>query len=95
MLRSLRDAGNTVVVVEHDEDVIRAADHVIDLGPGAGEAGGHIVAAGPPEAIAGSEASVTGRYLRREAGARPGAARPARFGLASAWRTPAGTTCGT
>ncbi len=48
LLRSLRDTGNTVVVVEHDEDVIRAADHVIDLGPGAGDAGGHIVAAGPP-----------------------------------------------
>jgi excinuclease ABC subunit A len=73
LLRSLRDMGNTVVVVEHDEDVIRAADHVIDLGPGAGDAGGHVVAAGPPEAIAASEASVTGRYLRRKAGARPGA----------------------
>ncbi len=72
LLRSLRDAGNTVVVVEHDEDVIRAADHVIDLGPGAGDAGGHIVAAGPPEAIAASEASVTGRYLRRTASNRRG-----------------------
>jgi excinuclease ABC subunit A len=72
LLRSLRDAGNTVVVVEHDEDVIRAADHVLDLGPGAGDAGGHVVASGPPEAIADSNASVTGRYLRREAGARPG-----------------------
>ncbi len=82
LLRSLRDTGNTVVVVEHDEDVIRAADHVIDLGPGAGDAGGHIVAAGPPEAIAASEASVTGRYLRRNGrAARPGAPRPA----APAW----------
>ncbi len=68
LLRSLRDAGNTVVVVEHDEDVIRAADHVIDMGPGAGEGGGRIVAAGTPGAIAACEASVTGRYLRRAAG---------------------------
>ena len=72
LLRSLRDTGNTVVVVEHDEDVIRAADHVVEMGPGAGDAGGSIVAAGPPDAIAASEASVTGRYLRRKAGERPG-----------------------
>ena len=65
LLRCLRDAGNTVVVVEHDEDVIRSADHVIDMGPGAGESGGRIVAAGTPAAVAASEASVTGRYLRR------------------------------
>jgi excinuclease ABC subunit A len=72
LLRSLRDTGNTVVVVEHDEDVIRAADHVLDLGPGAGDAGGHIVASGPPDVIAASEASATGRHLRRHAGAVPG-----------------------
>jgi excinuclease ABC subunit A len=64
LLKGLRDAGNTVVVVEHDEDVIRSADHVIDMGPGAGEQGGRIVAEGTPEVIAASEASVTGRYLR-------------------------------
>ncbi len=64
LLGSLRDGGNTVVVVEHDEDVIRAADHVIDMGPGAGEEGGRIVAVGPPGAIAACEDSVTGRYLR-------------------------------
>ena len=67
LLRSLRDGGNTVVVVEHDEDVIRAADHVIDVGPGAGDEGGRIVAAGPPSAIADCEESVTGRYLRAAA----------------------------
>jgi excinuclease ABC subunit A len=70
LLRSLRDGGNTVLVVEHDEDVIRAADHVIDVGPGAGSDGGRIVAEGAPDAIAASEASVTGQYLRRTAGAR-------------------------
>jgi excinuclease ABC subunit A len=75
LLRGLRDGGNTVVVVEHDEDVIRAADHVIDLGPGAGEAGGWIVAEGPPEAIAASDSSVTGRYLR-DAGSRARARPP-------------------
>jgi excinuclease ABC subunit A len=71
LLRSLRDGGNTVVVVEHDEDVIRAADHVIDIGPGAGEEGGRVVAVGPPPAIAACEASVTGRYLRATVGRPP------------------------
>ncbi|MCO5107802.1 MAG: excinuclease ABC subunit UvrA [Burkholderiaceae bacterium] len=62
-LKHLRDLGNSVLVVEHDEDAIRAADHVIDMGPGAGEHGGHVVAEGPPAAIEASEASLTGRYL--------------------------------
>ena len=62
-LKHLRDLGNSVLVVEHDEDAIRAADHVIDMGPGAGEHGGHVVAEGPPEAIEASAASLTGRYL--------------------------------
>ncbi len=62
-LERLRDMGNTVLVVEHDEDTIRAADHVLDMGPGAGEHGGRIVAAGPPEEIARADASLTGRYL--------------------------------
>jgi excinuclease ABC subunit A len=66
-LYSLRDLGNTVVVVEHDEQTIRAADHVIDLGPGAGIHGGLIVAEGPPERIQKSRKSVTGRYLRGDA----------------------------
>jgi excinuclease ABC subunit A len=67
LLRALRDAGNTVVVVEHDEAVIRAADHVIDLGPGAGEDGGRVLAAGTPDELAASDASVTGRCLRAAA----------------------------
>jgi excinuclease ABC subunit A len=64
-LRGMRDLGNSVLVVEHDEDTIRAADWVIDLGPGAGIHGGELVAAGPPETIAAAD-SLTGRYLRRE-----------------------------
>jgi excinuclease ABC subunit A len=64
-LKRLRDLGNSVIVVEHDEEAIRAADYVIDMGPGAGEAGGHIVAEGPPEAILASESSLTGQYLSR------------------------------
>ena len=62
-LRRLRDQGNTVIVVEHDEDTIRAADYVIDMGPGAGELGGGIVAAGAPEDIAHNPESLTGAYL--------------------------------
>ena len=65
-LLGLRDRGNTVVVVEHEESVIRAADHVIDLGPGAGPHGGRLVAEGSPEQIARVTASVTGRWLRGE-----------------------------
>ncbi len=62
-LRRLRDLGNSVIVVEHDEDTIRAADHVIDLGPGAGTRGGHLIAQGTPEEVAANPASLTGQYL--------------------------------
>jgi len=62
-LVNLRDLGNTVIVVEHDEEAIRAADHVIDMGPGAGEHGGHIVAEGTPAEIMANPASITGQYL--------------------------------
>ena len=62
-LKRLRDQGNTVIVVEHDEDTIRAADYVIDMGPGAGELGGHVVAAGTPDQIAACPDSITGAYL--------------------------------
>jgi excinuclease ABC subunit A len=62
-LQRLRDLGNTVIVVEHDEGTIRAADHVIDLGPGAGEHGGDVVADGTPAQVARSTASLTGQYL--------------------------------
>ncbi len=63
-LGGLRDLGNTVLVVEHDEETIRAADHVIDLGPRAGRDGGRVVVQGPVEAITSHETSLTGRYLR-------------------------------
>lgn len=62
-LKSLRDLGNTVVVVEHDEDTIRHADHLIDIGPGAGVAGGHVVAFGTPEEVSENPTSLTGQYL--------------------------------
>jgi len=62
-LIKLRDLGNTILVVEHDHETILAADHVIDLGPGAGEHGGRIVAAGTPEAIMENNKSLTGKYL--------------------------------
>ncbi len=65
-LKHLRDLGNSVIVVEHDEEAIRAADHVVDMGPGAGEAGGRIVAEGTPAQIVADPASLTGRYLSRE-----------------------------
>jgi excinuclease ABC subunit A len=62
-LKRLRDLGNSVIVVEHDEDAIRAADHVVDLGPGAGAHGGHVVAEGTPAQIEANPASLTGAYL--------------------------------
>ncbi len=62
-LKNLRDQGNTVIVVEHDEEAIRAADHVFDIGPGAGVHGGRVVAQGTPEEVAADPASLTGQYL--------------------------------
>jgi excinuclease ABC subunit A len=62
-LKHLRDIGNTVIVVEHDEEAINSADHVLDMGPGAGEHGGQVVAEGPPEQIRRNPASLTGQYL--------------------------------
>ena len=65
-LKRLRDIGNTVIVVEHDEDTMRAADYIVDIGPGAGVHGGEIVAAGTVEDIIACEQSITGRYLSGE-----------------------------
>jgi excinuclease ABC subunit A len=65
-LTRLRDLGNTVLVVEHDEDTIRAADYVLDLGPGAGRLGGAVVAEGTPAQIMATPESLTGRYLSGE-----------------------------
>jgi len=62
-LQELRDLGNTLIVVEHDEDTLRAADHLVDIGPGAGEHGGHIVAQGTVEQVMNTAGSITGAYL--------------------------------
>jgi excinuclease ABC subunit A len=62
-LERLRDLGNTVIVVEHDEGTMRSADHIVDLGPGAGEHGGHVITEGKPEQIEADPASLTGQYL--------------------------------
>jgi excinuclease ABC subunit A len=71
LLQNLRDIGNTVLVVEHEAEMMRAADHLIDVGPGAGELGGEIVFEGTLDAMLRHEASLTGRYLRGEAQIRP------------------------
>ncbi|MDD9878909.1 MAG: excinuclease ABC subunit UvrA, partial [Magnetovibrio sp.] len=63
-LERLRDLGNTVIVVEHDEDAIRSADHVVDIGPGAGIHGGHLVASGTPKDVMNASESLTGQYLK-------------------------------
>ena len=62
-LKNLRDLGNTVIVVEHDDEAIRCADYVVDMGPGAGVHGGHIVARGVPQEIMDNPRSLTGQYL--------------------------------
>jgi excinuclease ABC subunit A len=64
VLQRLTDRGNTVVVIEHELDLVKNADHVVDLGPEGGEAGGDVVATGTPEAVARNDDSHTGRYLR-------------------------------
>jgi excinuclease ABC subunit A len=63
VLRQLRDLGNTVLVIEHDLEMLRAADYMVDVGPGAGRHGGRIVVAGPPQVVAAHEESITGQYL--------------------------------
>ena len=63
VFRSLIESGATVIVIEHDLDIIKSADYIVDMGPGGGESGGRIVACGTPEEIAASKGSVTGRFL--------------------------------
>ena len=79
MLHRLRDHGNTVVVIEHNLDVIKTADWVVDLGPEGGDRGGEILVAGPPEAVVACGRSYTGRYLARLL---PGAETPKAAGKA-------------
>jgi excinuclease ABC subunit A len=65
VLRRLVDEGNTVLVIEHNLDVIKCADYIVDLGPEGGSGGGTVVATGTPEEVAAVEASFTGRYLKK------------------------------
>jgi excinuclease ABC subunit A len=65
VLQHLRDAGNTIVIIEHNLDVIKTADWLIDMGPEGGSGGGHVVGVGTPEQLAANPASFTGRYLKR------------------------------
>ena len=65
VLLRLRDAGNTLIVIEHHLDVIRCADWIIDLGPGGGSEGGYVLAAGTPKQVAANKESVTGSFLKR------------------------------
>jgi len=81
-LQRLRDLGNTVLVVEHDEEMIRSADHVLDMGPGAGEHGGAVIAQGSPLEVMADEGSLTGAYL---AGRRRVALPPARAPVGTQW----------
>ena len=95
-LTRLRDLGNTVLVVEHDEETIRTADWVIDIGPGAGEHGGEIIANGTLEAMLAEPRSITGAFLRGDrAGAGPDTTPPGQRQVAGASRAPASTTCAT
>jgi len=98
-LKGMRDLGNTVVVVEHDEETIREADWVVDLGPGAGRNGGKVVASGPPETLSGVEDSLTGAYLSgRRSTPLPAptcrAGDPSRCRLNGQPATAAGSSCG-
>ena len=68
ILQRLADAGNTVLVIEHNLDVIKVADHIIDMGPEGGDAGGTVIAQGTPEKVAKVEKSYTGRFLREKLG---------------------------
>ena len=68
MLQRLVDSGNTVLVIEHNLDVIKQADWIVDLGPEGGEAGGEVIATGTPEGVAAVEESYTGQFLRQVLG---------------------------
>jgi excinuclease ABC subunit A len=88
VLHRLRDHGNTVVVIEHNLDVIKTADWIIDLGPEGGGGGGRIIAEGTPEVIAAVEASYTGRYLKPVLALARSRVRVERRAIARAARTP-------
>ncbi len=92
-LERLRDLGNTVLVVEHDEDTIRKADYVLDLGPGAGKNGGFLVADGTPQQVMDNPASLTGQYLAGKIEISPAPIRENSRGSGSRCRTHTRTTC--
>ncbi len=95
-IRSLRDRGNSVVVVEHEESMIRAADEVIEIGPGAGERGGQVVFQGPPADLLDQPAQPDRRFSIGPPWRSPGLeATPRRTTVGFAWRGPAATTCKT
>ena len=91
-LERLRDLGNTVLVVEHDEEMMRSADWLVDMGPGAGEHGGHVVAEGTAATVEKNTASVTGQFLSRQAADRDPGAAHARISARSACSARASTT---
>ena len=91
-LDRLRDLGNTVIVVEHDEGTMLAADHLVDLGPGAGEHGGHVIAAGTPTEVAENSASLTGPVPLRQAQDRAARGAPTSQAGRCACAAPANTT---
>jgi excinuclease ABC subunit A len=95
-LLRLKSLGNTLIVVEHDEDTINTADWVVDIGPGAGEHGGQVVVSGSVEDLLASPDSITGMYLsgRREIAVPPVRGRPPRAASWSSW-VPGSTTCAT
>ncbi|MDE2897466.1 MAG: hypothetical protein OXO54_04005, partial [Chloroflexota bacterium] len=80
VLQRLADAGNTVIVIEHNLDVIKSADWIIDLGPEGGDAGGELIAEGTPEDVADQPASYTGQYLQRVLAPEARSSRPSRNG---------------
>jgi excinuclease ABC subunit A len=82
VLHELVDQGNTVIVIEHNLEVIKTADWIVDLGPEGGDAGGHVVAVGTPEEIAANPQSYTGQYLKQVFDRRRGGARPKRAAAA-------------
>jgi len=79
VIQRLVDAGNTVIIIEHHMDVIKNADYIIDLGPGAGDEGGYLIASGTPEEVAKIDSSATGRYLKDVLAGRSGSATRSRY----------------
>src|SRR5205807_5900486 len=93
VLHRLRDAGNSVVVIEHNVDVIKTADWIVDLGPEGGDGGGRLVAEGTPEQVAANKASHTGQSLRQALGIKPGEPQPRSEEHTSELQSPCNLVC--